>query len=215
MKSSTQLILFGVLGFFTVRILGKSRIEEYDDSTESEDNVVIPGGPTNAPMEQSQWLVAYSIQGVENVVWNYQRPYQWTPSGIVTSWNTYFLIGNRTHTGFTSSSDGGNPNGIYTQITVNGKTVNAYFNLAEAVAVLNSSNSPKDPTGPSTNDPNFEPHWMYLGSEKEWAATYSDHVRLDSLGYTHESGDAIKPTPSWGPQVPTVAGFASPQGPQF
>lgn len=33
----------------------------------------------------------------------------------------------------------------------------------------------------------FEPHWMYSGDGKEWAATYADHLRLDALGYIHKS----------------------------
>lgn len=155
MQSSTRLIFYGILGFFVIRVLGKST--EKDGMNDSGDTVVVTGGSTTTS-PSSQWLVAYSMMGVSDVVWNYQRPYQWTPSGVVTSWDTYFLIGNRSHTGFTSSSTGGNPNGIYTQIDVNGVQANAYFNLSEAVAQLQYSNAPKDPNGPSTPPPSESPN---------------------------------------------------------
>ena len=55
------------------------------------------------------------------------------------------------------------------------------------------SDDPIPPEDDGNGEDEFEPHWMYLDDEKEWAATYADHLRLEALGYTHD-----KPESSWG-----------------
>lgn len=68
--------------------------------------------------------------------------------------------------------------------------------LGEVVTVDEEDISP-DPEPPEDDgdgiDDEFTPHWMYLDDEKEWAATYEDHLRLLALGYTHD-----KPESNWG-----------------
>ena len=74
-------------------------------------------------------------------------------------------------------------------IKLNDETFLAIIEV-EKVASGTTSTSYGSSTFGTTTGEAFEPHWMYLDGEKEWAATYADHVRLDGLGYTHEIGRA-------------------------
>ena len=155
MKESTQLILYGVFAFFAYRLLGSKKTYVEPKPITPSDDIPISGHDT--PRPDSQWTLIYSTINSSNVVWEYRRPYQWTAKGEVMEWEDFFVIGNKTHTSFVSSSS------ARTTIDIRGSSAEVFFNAGEAIDYLNRISS--SPTGgpslaPPTDEADTTPSWQ-------------------------------------------------------
>ena len=125
-----SLLLAGIVGFFIYKA----------KQNPNEETQPLIGTTEELP---DQWTQIYSAEGTSNVVWEYQTSY-----GLLYEdgtddryYETFFVIGNPTHTGFVSDSSNRG------QITINGKKAKAYPNAGEAVSELNRMAA--QPTGPT------------------------------------------------------------------
>ena len=154
MKASTQLIAYGVFAFFAYRLI-KPKSYSDDGSQEPVEPVDPSQPPQSTPRPDSEWTNVYATENSPNVVWKYRRPYQWSERGIVTQWETYYLVGNDSHSSFVTSSS------LRTTITVDGKTAEIFFSEASAVAYVNRN--AQRPVGPDYLPPapaNPKPSWQ-------------------------------------------------------
>ena len=156
MKASTQLIVYGVFAFFAYRLI-KPKSYNDDGSQEPVEPVDPSQPPHTTPRPNGRWTNVYSTDVSPNVVWRYERPYQWTERGVVTSWQTYYLVGNESHTSFVTSSSS------RMHITVNGASAETFFSEASAVEYVNRTS--QSPTGgpsyaPPSDNAEPSPSWQ-------------------------------------------------------